>query len=58
MSQRVGYVDAEYLRSAGDHLREFKELTYRSMRVETGHSVLDVGCGPGTDTIPLAQQRP
>lgn len=55
MSQRVGYVDADYLRSAAGHLREFKELTYRNMRIETGHSVLDVGCGPGTDTIPLAQ---
>jgi len=26
------------------------------MRIQPGHKVLDVGCGPGTDTIPLAEQ--
>lgn len=25
------------------------------MRLQVGHRVLDLGCGPGTDTIPLAQ---
>lgn len=55
ISPPVGYVDAGYLRAAAHYLREFKELTYKNMRIETGHRVLDVGCGPGTDTIPLAQ---
>jgi SAM-dependent methyltransferase len=34
---------------------ELKQRTYALMRIELGHRVLDVGCGPGTDTIPLAR---
>ena len=25
------------------------------MHIELGHRIPDVGCGPGTDTVPLAQ---
>ena len=31
-----------------------KRQTYERMEVQVGHRVLDVGCGPGSDTIPLA----
>lgn len=31
-----------------------KPLTYRRMGASVGQTLLDVGCGPGTDTIPLA----
>jgi ubiquinone/menaquinone biosynthesis C-methylase UbiE len=50
----VGYVDPEYLLVAGNLLQSFKEATYAKMQIEKGHKVLDVGCGAGMDTIPLA----
>jgi ubiquinone/menaquinone biosynthesis C-methylase UbiE len=31
-----------------------KERSYDLLRLEAGHSVLDVGCGPGSDTLALA----
>lgn len=51
----VGYVDSEYLRVVGNLLLSHKEATYAKMQIEMGQKVLDVGCGPGTDTIPLAR---
>jgi ubiquinone/menaquinone biosynthesis C-methylase UbiE len=55
MTQAKGYVDQEYLRVIGELLQENKRRSYDRMRVAAGHAVLDVGCGPGTDTIPLAR---
>ncbi len=56
-SKPKGYVDTTYLDTAAELtlLNMFKQLTYERMRAQPGQKVLDVGCGPGTDTIPLAQ---
>jgi ubiquinone/menaquinone biosynthesis C-methylase UbiE len=54
-SQYKGYVDTTYLDTVQKLLNKFKRLTYEQMHVQPGQKVLDVGCGPGTDTIPLAQ---
>jgi ubiquinone/menaquinone biosynthesis C-methylase UbiE len=54
-SQHKGYVDATYLDTVQKLLNNFKRLTYEQMRAQAGQKVLDVGCGPGTDTIPLAR---
>jgi len=54
MSQPKGYVDPEYLRAAGNQLNHIKQRSYALMQIQAGHKVLDLGCGPGTDTIPLA----
>ena len=55
MSLPKGYVDPEYLRTVGELFAKLKQRTYACMKIQTGHKVLDVGCGPATDTIPLAQ---
>src|SRR5437764_13145621 len=55
MTQRApGYVDAAYLARIGSLVLADKERTYDCMNIRPGSAVLDVGCGPGTDTIPLA----
>ncbi|MGR8999983.1 MAG: methyltransferase domain-containing protein [Gammaproteobacteria bacterium] len=54
MSHPKGYVDPEYLRVIGNQLNHIKQRSYALMQIQTGHRVLDLGCGPGTDTIPLA----
>jgi ubiquinone/menaquinone biosynthesis C-methylase UbiE len=51
-----GYVDTTYLDTVQALMNDYKRLTYEQMHIQPGQKVLDVGCGPGTDTIPLAQQ--
>ena len=49
-----GYVDPGYLDAAARLAADGKRLSHERMRVSPGARVLDVGCGPGTDTLPLA----
>lgn len=39
----------------GNGLIEMKRKSYARMEIEPGYKVLDVGCGPGADTLPLAR---
>jgi ubiquinone/menaquinone biosynthesis C-methylase UbiE len=55
MTQPKGYVDSDYLRLIEGMGAKYKPRTYSLMQIETGNKVLDVGCGPGTDTVPMAQ---
>jgi len=54
-SQYKGLINKTYLDKVQKLVNNFKKLTYEQMRIQPGQKVLDVGCGPGTDTIPLAQ---
>jgi ubiquinone/menaquinone biosynthesis C-methylase UbiE len=55
MSPAKGYVDPSYLQATAVILQRAKQRTSALMQIQAGHAVLDVGCGPGTDTIALAQ---
>ncbi len=50
-----GYVNTSYLAKIAELSRQIKNRTYEVMQVETGHHVIDIGCGPGSDTLPLAK---
>ena len=54
MTQAKGYVDPQYLQLLAELLQAHKQRTYELLRLQPGARVLDVGCGPGTDTLPLA----
>lgn len=53
--ENPGYVDSKYLGILAEKLRPIKERSYALMHLEVGHRVLDVGCGPGIDTIPISK---
>ena len=55
MSRLPGYVGTEYLAEATRLLERDKHASYEMMRIAPHQTVLDVGCGPGTDTVPMAQ---
>ena len=55
MSQLKGYVDSDYLQMAAHLLQGSKQRTYDLMHIRPGQRLLDMGCGPGTDTIPLSE---
>lgn len=55
MTDNHGYVDPAYLDAAARLASGGKRLSYARMQAAAGASVLDVGCGPATDTLPLAE---
>ncbi len=54
MGQSKGYVNPEYLRVAAEQIAQIKRKSYAAMHIQPGDRVLDVGCGPATDTLPMA----
>lgn len=49
-----GYVDPKFLRTMGNQLSHIKQVSYDLMNIQPGHRVLDLGCGPGVDTLNMA----
>ena len=49
------FIDPQYLDAMSGLIKQNKQRTYTWMHIHPGHSVLDVGCGPGIDTIALAE---
>jgi ubiquinone/menaquinone biosynthesis C-methylase UbiE len=54
MNTTTWHVSSDYLRLLEEQMMGMKSKSYALMQIEQGHTVLDVGCGPGTDTIHLA----
>lgn len=52
--QNPGYVDSKALQRISDLIPSHKQRMLEILGIEPGISLLDVGCGPGTDTITLA----
>lgn len=48
--------DEQYLMVTARVLSHVKARTYQLMRLEEGQHVLDVGCGPGIDTLALSRR--
>jgi SAM-dependent methyltransferase len=49
-------VGADYLDAAAALVADAKRRSYAMLRAGAGARVLDLGCGPGTDTLPLAER--
>jgi ribosomal protein RSM22 (predicted rRNA methylase) len=54
MSQAKGYVNSDLLQTLAELLQPLKKRSYAALQIEAYCKVLDVGCGPGIDTIPMA----
>ena len=50
----TGYTDKDYLETIADLGKAVKQRSYELMQLKPGQKVLDVGCGPGLDTVQLA----
>ena len=55
MSAPKGYVDSEYLDTAAQLMAGIKQKSFELMALKPGQRVLDLGCGPGTDTAALGR---
>ncbi len=49
-----GYVNPQYLQAVASLWEQQKRRSYELLRLQPGNRVLDLGCGPATDTIDLA----
>ena len=49
--------DTVYLETVAniDRVVQIKNRSYDFMKIKSGHKILDVGCGPGIDTISLSK---
>jgi ubiquinone/menaquinone biosynthesis C-methylase UbiE len=55
VKENKAYVSAEYLKKAAKDLQNIKERSYQLMQIQLDSHVLDVGCGPASDTIALSK---
>lgn len=53
--KEFGYVDSDYLTAARDLFTPVKQRSYELMGEITQKHILDIGCGPGLDTVAMAE---
>jgi ubiquinone/menaquinone biosynthesis C-methylase UbiE len=56
MKRAKGYADPTYLKTAAEILRPIKERSFSLLGVGPGMRLLEIGCGPGTDTVELGRR--
>lgn len=55
VKENKGFVTAEYLKKVAQYAKQIKNRSYKLMQITADSQLLDVGCGPGIDTIPLSK---
>ncbi len=55
VKENNAYVTAEYLKKRAQDVKQIKTRSYELMQIQPDSKILDVGCGPAIDTIPLSQ---
>lgn len=54
MQIKKGYVNSEYLQLLSEIVEQHKLLSYELLHLKSEHNILDVGCGPGIDTVSIS----
>jgi ubiquinone/menaquinone biosynthesis C-methylase UbiE len=49
------FVNVEWLKNLATETKHIKQRSYELMQIQPDSQVLDVGCGPAIDTIPLSE---
>lgn len=49
------FVNVEWLKHLAQGTKHIKQRSYELMQIQPSSQVLDVGCGPAIDTIPLLE---
>ncbi len=55
VKENKSFVTAEYLKKIAQDAKQIKQKSYQLMQIEADSQVLDVGCGPATDTIAFSE---
>lgn len=49
------FVNVQWLKNLAQETRHIKHRSYELMKIQSNSRILDIGCGPAVDTIPLSE---